>query len=138
MEFNARAREIDRAECVDILYPMPWVHIVTARKLSAEQQETLQTAVSGILEDLAGKKKQGVYISIARPEAFFWGGENRDDAAVFDVQWIGDFGLEMKKEGTRRICMEAATAVGLDPDRVRVLFTEKTSGDWGRNRGDYS
>jgi phenylpyruvate tautomerase PptA (4-oxalocrotonate tautomerase family) len=117
---------------------MPWIHVVTTRKLSAEQEETLQRDLATIFVDLAGKTRPGVYVSIGRPAVFFWGGERRDDAAIFDVQWIGEFGLEVKKEITRRICADLAPEAGLDPDRVRVLFTKKTSEDWGRNRGDFS
>lgn len=117
---------------------MPWINVVTTRELTPEQQDAMQDGIAAAFVELAGKTKPGVFVSFTRPEVFFWGGERRDDAAIFDVQWIGEFGLEVKKEITRRISAGVAPAAGLDPDRVRVLFTRKASEDWGRNRGDYS
>ncbi len=76
--------------------------------------------------------------SFTRPEAFYWGQERRDDSAIFEVRWIGEFSLDVKRTITRIVSTEIAPAVGLDPDRVRVLFTTFTTADWGRSRGDYS
>ena len=117
---------------------MPWVNVITTRRLSDADLATLNAGVTAVLVEHAGKQPQGVYVSFTRPDAFFWGQEQRNDSAIFDVRWIGVFDLEVKRRITRRISTEIAPAVGLDPDRVRVLFSTFASEDWGRSRGEYS
>jgi phenylpyruvate tautomerase PptA (4-oxalocrotonate tautomerase family) len=117
---------------------MPWVNVVTMRKLGDAELQKLNSGITAALVAHAGKQPQGVYVSVTRPEAFFWGQEKRDDSAIFEVRWIGEFGLEVKRTITRIVSTEIAPAVGLDPDRVRVLFSTFASADWGRSRGEYS
>lgn len=116
---------------------MPWVNIVTARKLTDEEVRTLNDGITRTLVEYAGKQPGGVFVSHTRPEVFLWGQEKRDDAAILEIRWIGVFTLDVKRAITRILTTEVAAAVGLDPDRVRVLFTTFATEDWGRNRGDY-
>jgi phenylpyruvate tautomerase PptA (4-oxalocrotonate tautomerase family) len=117
---------------------MPWVNVVTTRKLADAELEKLNAGITAALIEHADKQAPGVYVSVTRPEVFYWGQEKRDDSAIFDVRWIGEFSLEVKRQITRRFSTEIAPAIGLDPDRVRVLFTTFATADWGRSRGDYS
>ena len=117
---------------------MPWVNVVTTRELSEANWRVLNAGITAALVVHAGKQEKGVYVSVTRPQTIFWGQEQRDDCAVFEVRWIGEFDLEVKQRITQVLSTEIAASVGLDPDRVRVLFTSFTSEDWGRNRGDYS
>jgi phenylpyruvate tautomerase PptA (4-oxalocrotonate tautomerase family) len=117
---------------------MPWVNVVTTRALGDAERSTINAGVTAALVAHAGKQPQGVYVSFTRPDAFYWGQEQRDDSAIFEVRWIGEFSLDVKRTITRIVSTEIAPAVGLDPDRVRVLFTTFSTADWGRNRGDYS
>ena len=88
--------------------------------------------VANALNQVIEKDPNGVFVSITRTEAFFWGGVPRDDAAIFDIRWIGIFSVEQKSEITNRIIKEIAPATGLEPSRMRVIFTSKSSEDWGR------
>ena len=117
---------------------MPWINVLTTRRMADADLRRLNDGITAALVEHAGKQPQGVYVSVSRPEAFFWGQEERDDAAIFDVRWIGVFTLEVKRQITRRFSTEIAPSVGLDPDRVRVLFSTYSSEDWGRSRGEYS
>ena len=117
---------------------MPWVNVVTTRNLADAELQTLNTGITAALVEHAGKQPAGVFVSVTRPEVLFWGQEKRDDAAMFEVRWIGEFTLEVKRTITRILSTVVAPAIGLDPDRVRVLFTTFATADWGRNRGDFS
>ena len=117
---------------------MPWVNIITARKLTQTELGTVNTGITAALVAHAGKKPGDVFLTVARPETFLWGGERSDDAAIFEVRWLGDFSLQAKRAITRIVATEVAPAVGLAPDRVRVIFSTYPTADWGRNRGDYS
>ncbi len=117
---------------------MPWVNVVTTRRLADADLQRLNDGITAALVEHAGKQAPGVYVSYSRPELFFWGQEKREDCAIFEVRWIGEFSLDVKRQITRRFSTELAPSVGLDPDRVRVLFSTFASQDWGRSRGEYS
>ena len=117
---------------------MPWVNVLTTRKLAQSELGVINTGITAALVAHAGKRPVDVFLTVARPEAFLWGGEKSDNAAIFEVRWLGEFNLEAKRAITRVVATEIAPSVGLDPDRVRVIFATYATADWGRNRGDYS
>ena len=106
--------------------------MTTREELSKKAQERIAEVIAATLEQTIDKDPSGVFVSINRAEAFFWGGVKRKDAAIFDIRWVGTFSAEQKSEITNRIVTEIAPATGLEPSRIRVLFTSKSRDDWGR------
>ena len=70
---------------------MPWVNVVTTRKLTEADCQTLNAGITAALVEHAGKQEKGVYVSVTRPQILFWGQEQREDSALFEVRWIGEF-----------------------------------------------
>jgi phenylpyruvate tautomerase PptA (4-oxalocrotonate tautomerase family) len=104
---------------------MPWVNVVTMKKLGDAELQKLNAGVTAALVAHAGKQPQGVYLSVSRPEAFFWGQEKRDDSAIFEVRWIGEFGLEVKRTITLQLGMVAAPSTR--PQAVPSLISVTSS-----------
>jgi hypothetical protein len=117
---------------------MPWVNLVTAVPLSEELQSQAKRVVAEVLKEAIGREEKAVYVSFTTTSGFYWGGEPVSDVGIFDIRWIGEYGLDRKKAITRALTERLAGPLGLNPDRMRAIFTEKSSEDWGRNRGDYS
>ena len=117
---------------------MPWVNLVTARRLSEEHQVEARRVIAEVLKESIGREEKAVFVSFASTDGFFWGGQPVKDAGIFDIRWIGQYDLDQKRWITRALTERLAGPLGLSPERTRVLFTEKSSEDWGRNLGDYS
>ena len=117
---------------------MPWVNLVTAVPLSEKSQTETKRVVAEVLKESIGREEKAVYVSFTTTYGFFWGGEPVKDVGIFDIRWIGTQTLEKKRLITRALTERLAGPLGLNPDRMRVVFTEKSSEDWGRNRGDYT
>ena len=117
---------------------MPWVNLVTAAPLTEQSQLLAKRVVAEVLKETIEREEKAVYVSFTVTSGFFWGGEPVRDVGIFDVRWIGQYGLDKKRAITRALTERLAGPLGLNPDRTRVIFTEKSSEDWGRSRGDYS
>ena len=117
---------------------MPWVNLVTAVPLSEKSQLEAKRVVAEVLKESIGREEKAVYVSFTTTNGFFWGGEPVKDVGIFDIRWIGQYDLDKKRSITRALTERLAGPLGLSPDRTRVIFTDKSSEDWGRNRGDYS
>lgn len=112
---------------------MPWVNVTTSRELSGKKREMIAEVVSNTLFEVIDKNPDGVFVSVNRAQSFFWGGVKRNDAAIFDIRWIGTFSSEQRKEITRRLITEIGPAAKLNPSHMRVIFTSKDRDDWGRH-----
>jgi phenylpyruvate tautomerase PptA (4-oxalocrotonate tautomerase family) len=117
---------------------MPWVNLITAVPLSKDAKLEAQRVVTDVIKETLGREAKQIYVSFAVTDGFFWGGEAVADVGIFDVRWIGQHGLDKKQAITRAFVERLAAPLGLNPDRMRAIFTEKSSEDWGRNRGDYT
>ncbi len=111
---------------------MPWVNVTTGQKLSGEQRASLAAGIGAVLEETISKDPAGVFVSFNTADEFFWGGESKSDAAMFDVRWIGVFSAKQKQAIAGKILGDLAPAAGLAGARSRVVFTSKVSEDWGR------
>ena len=111
---------------------MPWVNIVTGCSIPKDRRAETAEGISRTLNEVIGKDPAGVFVSFTRADDFYWGGSPRDDAAIFDLRWIGEFSADQKREISRRICGVIGPAAGLEAARTRVVFTSKAGEDWGR------
>jgi phenylpyruvate tautomerase PptA (4-oxalocrotonate tautomerase family) len=117
---------------------MPWINITLSRPCALEKQERIKSELATILQDLMEKPEQGLTITFTAAFGFFRGGARREDAAVVDIKYIGEFPLPVKQQLTRRVAALLESALGLDPQKIIVLMTEAKSENWGRKAGDFS
>ena len=111
---------------------MPWVQMTTAKTLDGNQRKSIAGGVAESLNKHIDKDPAGVFVSFVTADEFYWSGSPSDNAAMFDLRWIGEFSAEQKKAIAADICGTLAPSVGIDTKKTRVVFTSKTSDDWGR------
>ena len=106
---------------------MPWINIFMPNSITGETQEKIKSELAKILFDVLGKEERGVYITFSKVEGFYRAGKPCTDGAILDIRYIGDFGLDKKKEITKRICDLLADELDIDPEKVIVPFSELQS-----------
>lgn len=117
---------------------MPWINITLSQPCAPDKQERIKSELAAILQELMNKPEQGLTITFTAAFGFYRGGGRREDAAVVDVKYIGEFPLPIKQQLTRRVAALLESALRLDPQKIIVLMTEVNSENWGRKAGDFS
>ena len=117
---------------------MPWINVTCRKTLSEEHQDEAKAELAKILDDVLGKEESGLFITFNKAYGFYRAGQRNDDSAIFDVRYIGNFVLDKKREVTTRIANYFKELLGLDPEKVIVIFNEVSSENWGRHQGNYS
>jgi phenylpyruvate tautomerase PptA (4-oxalocrotonate tautomerase family) len=116
---------------------MPWVNTILGKTVSKEEQEQIKSEIAEMLKDILGKEERGLTVTFCTADGFYRSGEASSDAAVVEVQYIGQYPLTQKQEITRRMCDLLARLLNLSPLKVIVLFSEFPSENWGRKAGDF-
>jgi phenylpyruvate tautomerase PptA (4-oxalocrotonate tautomerase family) len=111
---------------------MPWINITTAASLGTDTRRTVAAELATVLHEIVGKDPAGVFVSFTTADEFYWGGERSVESAMFDVKWIGEFSEEQRNAIASRVLEAIVPAAGLATKKCRVIFTSKSSEDWGR------
>jgi phenylpyruvate tautomerase PptA (4-oxalocrotonate tautomerase family) len=106
--------------------------------VSTDAQEVLKIEIAKVLREELGKEEQGLFIGFEHLDALYRAGIRENNAATVLVHYIGRFSLSEKRAVTARICRLLTSCLGLDAQKIIVLFREMESADWGRAAGEYS
>jgi phenylpyruvate tautomerase PptA (4-oxalocrotonate tautomerase family) len=116
---------------------MPWVNTILGKTVSKAEQEQIKSEIAEMLKDILGKEERGLSATFCTADGFYRSGEASSDAAVVEVQYIGQYPLAKKQEITRRMCDLLAKSLSLSPLKVIILFSEFPSENWGRKTGNF-
>jgi len=117
---------------------MPWARIYLLHPVEAAQQEVIQREVGRILLEEMKKEVTKLLVTFHPILGLYRGGIPSEDAAGIELGYVGRFGLTEKQSVTRRICHYMGECLGLDPQKIYVVFQEVESANWGRREGNYS
>ena len=117
---------------------MPWVQVHMAKKLDKSGCEAIKKEIAAILLEEFEKPEQGLTVTFYRPEAYYRAGAAVEDAANFEIKYIGSFPLAKKQAVTRRLAAFFSAKFGIDPMKLTAVFSENDGANWGRKAGDFS
>ena len=116
---------------------MPWVNTIFGKTVSKAEQEQIKSGIAEILKDILAKEERGLSATFCPADGFYRSGEASSNAAVVEVQYIGQYPLAKKQEVTRRMCNLLVRSLNLSLLEVIVLFSEFPSENWGRKTGNF-
>jgi phenylpyruvate tautomerase PptA (4-oxalocrotonate tautomerase family) len=113
---------------------MPWMNVVTDKKLSVAQQKEIKTGFASIMQQVLDKKESGLNVTFISTDGFYRGGESATDAVAIDIKYINKATASQKQEITNAITDIMVKVAESDPTKVIVLFSEFLAEDYCRNK----
>lgn len=114
---------------------MPLLRIQSNLTLPQDQQRSLIASASRLVANQLGKPERYVMVSLEHNPAMLFAGE---DAPLAYLE-LKSIGLPATSTGdlSRSLCELMNDALGIDPDRVYIEFSDAPRHMWGWNGGTF-
>ncbi len=108
---------------------MPLLKLHTSVPVFKEKQDVLLSSLSSIIAEKIGKPTRYVMVAIEEGPVMMSG--KSGNAAFVDVRSIGGLTSEVNNAITKGVCRVLKEYLGIPPDRVYIVFSNITAGNWG-------
>ena len=110
---------------------MPLLKLQTSVSIQDDKKSSILTAISTIIEDVTGKLKSHIMVTL--DSGTFCMGGSIGPAAFADIRGIGGLNAEVNAEISKRLCLLLKNELGIEGDKVYLNFTDIAPQNWGWN-----
>ena len=111
---------------------MPLIKLQIATEVPEDKKTEIMTAASRIVADATGKPETYV-MAMVEDDAIASLGGNVCPAAFADVRGIGGLDGGTNAAISKGICGLLQEKLGIEPDKVYLVFTDVAASNWGCN-----
>jgi phenylpyruvate tautomerase PptA (4-oxalocrotonate tautomerase family) len=111
---------------------MPFINVKSSAVISAEKQEALKAGFGQGLK-VFDKSEQWLMVDFEGSSDLYFGGVKAKDAAMVQVNLMGEPEDEAVKAFTKIVCGLAQEQLGADPEKTYVVFYPVSNVHWGWN-----
>lgn len=113
---------------------MPFIHVRTSGKISAERKQELKADFGKQIGLLPGKTEQWLMIQFEEGCGLYFQG-NEDPCALLDISVYGGAGSEAYENLTRALSGDIEKVLGIPGNRIYVKYAETEY--WGWNKENF-
>jgi phenylpyruvate tautomerase len=114
---------------------MPFLRIQTNQPMSDTEAHLLAARASAVVAEQLGKPERYVMISVESNPGMQFAGTDAP-LAYLELKSIG-LPQSLTTDTSRALCGMMTSAIGIEPDRIYIEFTDAPRKMWGWNNGTF-